>query len=61
MKRNALCLGLASILASAPVFATLPAPAPDADVDTGFDTVVVTSAAQTSPLTFELDPTTPRH
>ena len=60
MKRNALSLGLASMLASAPVCATLPAPVPDADVDTRFDTVVVTSAAQTSPLTFEIDPKTPR-
>ena len=60
LKRKALCVGLASVLASAPVFATLPVPAPDPDVDTRFEPVVVTSAAQTSPLTFELDPKTPR-
>lgn len=60
LKRNALCVGLASVLVSAPVFALSPAPAPDPDVDTRFEPVVVTSATQTSPLTFELDPKTPR-
>ncbi len=60
LKRNALCVGLASIFASAPVFAVSPAPLPDADVDTSFEPVVVTSATQASPLTYELDPKTPR-
>ena len=60
MKRNALCVALASICASGSVFAALPAPAPDSDVDTRFDPVVVTSATQSSPLTFEIDPKTPR-
>lgn len=60
LKRNALSVGLASVLASAPVFAALPVPSPDSDVDTRFEPVVVTSAAQVSPLTFELDPKTPR-
>ena len=60
LKRKALCVGLASIISSAPVFAALPAPTPDPRVDTRFEPVVVTSATQTSPLTFELDPKTPR-
>jgi iron complex outermembrane recepter protein len=60
LKRNALCAGLASILVSVPVFALSPPPMPDSDVDTRFEPVVVTSATQSSPLTFEIDPKTPR-
>lgn len=62
LKRKALCVALASVLLSIPVFAAVtdPAPAPDSDVDTRFEPLVVTVAEQTTPLTFELDPKTPR-
>ena len=62
LKRNAIFVGLASVLVSAPVLAgaSAPAPAPDSDVDTRFEPLVVTLAEQTTPLTFELDPKTPR-